>query len=220
MKYAQSVECLNDGSFVIADDWYPGRLPANMKADDMVYFDTSYSFRSFYSKQPVGIEFGYASGNYGRSIITTDEKGVIKIGRYVILEATSLVCSHSITIGDHCMFSWGSVVTDSWLDEQLYSPAARNKILQEASLSGQRYPKFKSQKPIVIEDNCWVGFDAVILPGVRLGRGCVVGCKTVIETDVPPYAVVAGSPPRIVRYLQPTDTEEARAQALQEYLKQ
>jgi acetyltransferase-like isoleucine patch superfamily enzyme len=73
---------------------------------------------------------------------------------------------------------------------------------------------------VVIEDNVWVGFDTVILPGVRLGRGCVIGCKTVIAADVPPYAVVAGSPPRVIRMLAPDDTEEARQEALARCLRQ
>jgi len=63
----------------------------------------------------------------------------------------------------------------------------------------------------------WVGFDSVILPGVTLGRGAVVGCKTVIAEDVPAYAVVVGDPARIVRRLDPDDTEKARAQAIREY---
>jgi acetyltransferase-like isoleucine patch superfamily enzyme len=56
---------------------------------------------------------------------------------------------------------------------------------------------------VIIEDNAWVGFGAVILPGVTLGTGCVVGCKTIVAEDVPPYAIVAGDPPRIIRYLEP-----------------
>ena len=49
----------------------------------------------------------------------------------------------------------------------------------------------------------------MILPGVTLGTGCVVGCKVAIAEDVPPYAVVAGDPPRLVRFLDPPDREGA-----------
>jgi len=58
------------------------------------------------------------------------------------------------------------------------------------------------------------------MPGVRLGRGCVVGCKTIIHEDVPPYAIIAGSPPRIIKFLDPTDTEEQKRMALQKHLKE
>jgi acetyltransferase-like isoleucine patch superfamily enzyme len=57
----------------------------------------------------------------------------------------------------------------------------------------------------------------VILAGVRLGHGCVVGCKSVVAENVPPYAVVAGDPARILRHLHPDDTADARAHALRSY---
>ena len=55
------------------------------------------------------------------------------------------------------------------------------------------------------------------MPGVTLGRGCVVGCKTIIHDNVPPYAVIAGDPATIVNYLDPDDTPEKIAQAIHEF---
>ena len=46
----------------------------------------------------------------------------------------------------------------------------------------------------------WVGSYATILSGVRIGHGAVVGANAVVVRDVPPYAVVAGNPARIVKY--------------------
>ena len=54
-------------------------------------------------------------------------------------------------------------------------------------------------QPVVIEDDVWVGMRAIILKGVTLGRGCVVGAGSVVTRDVPPYAVVGGSPARVLR---------------------
>jgi acetyltransferase-like isoleucine patch superfamily enzyme len=53
--------------------------------------------------------------------------------------------------------------------------------------------------PVVLEDGCDIGVSAVILPGVRVGRGAQVGAGAVVASDVPPYAVVAGVPARVVR---------------------
>jgi acetyltransferase-like isoleucine patch superfamily enzyme len=219
MNYAQPVERRRDGSLVIPYDWYPGVLPSNMRADDMVYFDTSYSFTSFHSAQPIGLELGYASGNYGRSNFIVGRNGVLKVGKFVVLEATNLICNKSISIGDHCMFSWGSVVTDSWLTPELYPSAARKAMLKALAAAEHRDLEFEYTNPVVIEDNVWVGFDAVIMPDVHLGQGSVIGCKTIITEDVPPYAVVVGQPARIVKYLEPDDTAEAKTKAMQEYLK-
>lgn len=56
-------------------------------------------------------------------------------------------------------------------------------------------------KPIVIEDNVWIGGGAIILPGVTVGRNSVVGAGAVVSRDVPPNVLVAGNPGRIVREL-------------------
>ncbi|MFL5472026.1 MAG: acyltransferase [Gemmatimonadales bacterium] len=60
-----------------------------------------------------------------------------------------------------------------------------------------------AQGPIVIEDDAWLGAGCVILPGVRIGRGAVVGANSVVAQDVLPLHVVAGQPARTVRELTP-----------------
>ena len=51
-------------------------------------------------------------------------------------------------------------------------------------------------RPVTIEDHVWIGTRATILPGVRLGRGCVVAAGAVVTRDVPPLAIVGGVPAR------------------------
>lgn len=53
---------------------------------------------------------------------------------------------------------------------------------------------------VVIEDDVWIGARAAILRGVRIGRGVVVGAGSVVTKSVPPYAIVAGNPARIIRF--------------------
>lgn len=45
----------------------------------------------------------------------------------------------------------------------------------------------------------WLGYQALVLPGVRIGHGAVVAAASVVAADVPPYAIVAGNPARIIR---------------------
>ncbi len=52
--------------------------------------------------------------------------------------------------------------------------------------------------PVVIEDDCWLGINVVICPGVVVGRGTVVGANAVVTSNTPPYSVVAGAPARVV----------------------
>jgi acetyltransferase-like isoleucine patch superfamily enzyme len=53
-------------------------------------------------------------------------------------------------------------------------------------------------RPIVIEDHVWIATNAIILPGVTLGRGVVVGAGAVVSKDVPPLGIVAGNPARLL----------------------
>lgn len=52
--------------------------------------------------------------------------------------------------------------------------------------------------PIVIEDDVWIGANAVILAGVSLGKGSVVGAGAVVTASFPPYSIVAGVPARLI----------------------
>ena len=53
---------------------------------------------------------------------------------------------------------------------------------------------------VVIEDDVWVGARAVILRGVRVGRGAIVAAGAVVTKSVPPYAIVAGNPARVLKF--------------------
>ncbi|MDW8247511.1 MAG: acyltransferase [Sandaracinaceae bacterium] len=57
-------------------------------------------------------------------------------------------------------------------------------------------------KKVVIEDEADIGVGAIVLPGVQVGRGAIVGAGAVVTRDVPPYAIVAGNPARLLRYRQ------------------
>lgn len=53
-------------------------------------------------------------------------------------------------------------------------------------------------KDIIIEEDCWIGANSILMPGVRIRRGAIIGAGAVITKDVQPYSVVAGCPAKIV----------------------
>ncbi len=59
---------------------------------------------------------------------------------------------------------------------------------------------WEDAKPVVIEDDVWIGTRVIILPGVRVGKGVVIGAGAVVTRDVPDYAVAAGVPARVIHY--------------------
>lgn len=54
--------------------------------------------------------------------------------------------------------------------------------------------------PISIGNDVWIGVEAMILDGIKVGDGAVIGARTVVTKDVPPYAIIVGSPGKIVKY--------------------
>jgi len=60
-------------------------------------------------------------------------------------------------------------------------------------------------KLTVIGNDVWIGHGAFILPGIHIGDGAVIAAMSVVTKNVPPYAVVAGSPAKVVRYRFPEE---------------
>lgn len=211
----------DDGRLYLEWDWYSGGIPANVEFGQDVYVDTSYGFAACLSDAAPGVVIGNATGAYDRASFVVGPAGRVRVGQYTILNGTYLICNNEIVIGNHCLLAWGSVITDTWVGLKSATLEERRAVLRAVAADPtRRLPPVAEARPVKLENNTWVGFDSVILPGVTLGRGCIVGSKTVIYEDVPPYAVVVGDPARIIRYLDSDDTEEQRAQALRQYTRQ
>ncbi|MDL5159679.1 sugar O-acetyltransferase [Actinomycetospora termitidis] len=66
---------------------------------------------------------------------------------------------------------------------------------------GPRRDKLEAARPIVIEDNVWLGGGVIVCPGVRIGENSVIGAGAVVTRDVPANVVAVGNPARVVRSL-------------------
>lgn len=64
-----------------------------------------------------------------------------------------------------------------------------------------RRDKLEAARPIVIEDNVWLGGGVIVCPGVTIGRNSVIGAGAVVARDIPPDVVAVGNPARVVRSL-------------------
>lgn len=108
----------------------------------------------------------------------------IHLGDHVYLNVfcTILDCNE-VHIGHHVMI--GPSV-------QIYTAA--HDLRAEARNQG-----WEVAKPVVIEDNVWIGGGAILLPGVTIGRNAVVGAGAVVSRSVPANTVVVGNPARVIR---------------------
>ena len=130
---------------------------------------------------------------------------------YVIFRGNRIkfLRSQGVKIGKHCQIlnrpiNYGS---EPWLIEVgdkvtitygvfLLTHDAASRLFREtlpnSSIFGNRFGSIK------IKDNCFVGINSIILPGVKIGPNSIVGAGSVVNKDVPPNTVVAGVPARFI----------------------
>ena len=115
----------------------------------------------------------------------------IKIGNgVIILFRFQCNAAESVTIGDNVLIASNVLITDS------------DHIVEPGGLPVTRNPKFVT-RPVVVEPNCWIGQNAVILKGVTIGRESIVGANSVVTRDVAPYSIVGGNPARLIKRNEP-----------------
>lgn len=108
----------------------------------------------------------------------------------------SLAVASSIVIGRHVLVAGGARMAD--YDGHPIDAASRR--------AGHPTPP-EAVRPIVIEDDVWIGADVRILKGVSIGARSIVGSGAVVTRSVPPDVVVAGNPARVVRHLAASPEE-------------
>lgn len=118
----------------------------------------------------------------------------ISVGDDVYLgDRPCLMASRSrIVIGSHVIF--GPEVTIRGGNHRIDMVGRLMKSIRDE----EKRPE--DDRGVVIEDDVWVGTRAVILSGVRIGRGAVVGAGAVVTKSVPAYGIVVGNPARLLRF--------------------
>lgn len=132
--------------------------------------------------------------------------GSITIGDYVVInQGTRIFSADEIIIEDNVLISWGCNIVDSNMhslhskDRLKDTQIARQAIRTNTLGQNVDYSNIVS-KPVIIRESAWIGFNAIIMKGVTIGKGAVVAAGSVVTKDVPDYAVVAGNPAAIVKY--------------------
>lgn len=58
---------------------------------------------------------------------------------------------------------------------------------------------YTKPRPVVIDDDVWIGSRVTILPGVHIGKGSIIGAAAVVTHDVEPYTIVGGNPAKLIK---------------------
>lgn len=121
----------------------------------------------------------------------------IEIGAGSSFQRGALI-NGDVTIGRGCIFAPGVFVSSG---KHVYDlrPAwpirAQEALLADAA-DEPDVARYVADRPVRIDDDCWLGAHVVVAPGVRIGRGAIVGANSVATRDVAPYSIVAGTPAR------------------------
>ncbi|MBN8420533.1 MAG: acyltransferase [Verrucomicrobia bacterium] len=105
---------------------------------------------------------------------------------------------HKLTIGEHCFVGRAELAVHAPLTLGACVCINDGVKILTASHDVTDSEWRTVAKPIVIEDHVWIATNALILPGVTLGRGAVVAAGAVVVNDVPPLGIVAGNPARLL----------------------
>ena len=124
------------------------------------------------------------------SNIVNIEKGArfsphITIGYHSGLGINSVI-GNDVHIGDHVM-----------MGPECHIYTRNHKISRtDIPIREQGYDEVN---PVYIEDDVWIGARVIILPGIRIGKGSVIGAGAVVTKDIVPYSVVGGVPARVIK---------------------
>ncbi|MCK5127033.1 MAG: acyltransferase [candidate division Zixibacteria bacterium] len=109
-----------------------------------------------------------------------EKTAVLTIGNCSSIgDRTQIQCRDRVTIGHNVLIAWDVNI----LEHDFHSPGGGEVIA----------------KPIIIEDEVWIGVRAIILKGVTIGRGAIIGAGALITKDVPPFTFAGGNPAKNIK---------------------
>ena len=154
------------------------------------------AFSRFFGQRPDSLTIGAGSVMDGvRFSVGPD--GRLTIGRDCRLSEAVVLAESSVEIGDRVMIGWNATIADA--DFHPVDPAARRVDAEAISPvdNGLDRP-WIGARPVIIGDDTWIGPNAAVLKGVRIGADCFVEPGSVVVNDVPARSRVLGNPAVVV----------------------
>ncbi|WP_316749083.1 acyltransferase [Pedobacter gandavensis] len=122
----------------------------------------------------------FATVNNGVGEVIIGNQTIVGIGNVII---------GPVTIGNEVMLAQNIVIS------------ALNHGFEDVTVSPRRQKE--TCKQITIEDDVWIGANAVITAGVTLGKHCIIGAGSIVTKDVPPFSVAVGNPAKVIKKYNP-----------------
>jgi acetyltransferase-like isoleucine patch superfamily enzyme len=176
--------------------WLDGTLPPNVRLGANTVITADYAFKRFLAREPDSLVIGEHCTMDGVHF-AIGKQGRVVIGNYCYFTNAVLLCELELRIGNYVMIGWNATIADT--DFHPVSPAERIADAIACSPLGKGRPRPEIlRRPVVIEDDVWIGPNATLLKGVRVGSGAVIEPGALVAHDVPPRTRVMGNPAQII----------------------
>lgn len=144
-----------------------------------------------------------------------------KVGRWLRLQCCKRLfrkCGPGVNVERGADFLFGDTIeigarsgigVDAWIRAEL--SIGRDVMMGPGVMIYGRYHNYQDTcipmmdqgmaeyRPIIVDDDVWIGARAILLQGISIGKGSIIGAGAVVTRDVPPYSVVVGNPARVIR---------------------
>ena len=133
----------------------------------------------------------------------------ITSAKYIFSSRKKYICHNELGGGIHVDASSINVFQQSGCYYQAFADInigknvwmAKNVGIITANHLLSNPEKHDNGKPVEIGDSCWIGMNAVLLPGVKLGNNTVVGAGSIVTKSFEGHCVIAGNPARVIKYI-------------------
>lgn len=185
-----------DDVAAVTGRWDYSELPSNVVVGEGCYLERSDAFARYRSTRDPGLKLGDRVRVYTGTGFSIEPDGFVEVGADSVLVGARFMCNAQITVGERVIVSYNVLIADSDfhpLDPELRKADAR----ANAPFATEARPPLES-RPVVIEDDVRIGMGAIVLKGVRIGKGADVQPGSVVISDVAPGTTVRGNPARVV----------------------
>ncbi len=176
--------------------WTAGPLPPNVQVGANSLLTDELAFKRFQSKLANALVIGKQCTMDGVHF-DLGEQGRMEIGDYCYFTNAVLLCELEVRIGNYVVIGWNTTISDT--DFHPLAPAERIADALACSPLGKgrpRPPIFK--RPVLIEDDVWIGPNVTILKGVRIGTGAWIEAGSLVTRNIPACSRVLGNPAQVI----------------------
>src|SRR5262249_49497782 len=167
-----------------ATGWTKGPLPENVRIGANTLITADYAFKRFLSKEPEALVIG-ANCTMDGVHFAIGREGKVHIGEFCYFTNAVLLCELELRFGKYVIIGWNATIADT--DFHPLSPAERiaDAVACSPLAEGRSRPEIP-RRAVIIEDDVWIGPNATILKGVRIGQGSFIEAGSLVTRDVPP----------------------------------